>query len=77
MSHYKAHFAAFCLTFCMFTTQALAADTAKPELTVYTYDSFISEWGMGPLIKPAFEARCGLLVKLSRDGRCCFHVATT
>ncbi|MDX1467315.1 MAG: thiamine ABC transporter substrate-binding protein, partial [Halomonas sp.] len=28
-------------------------------LTVYTYDSFVSEWGPGPGIEAAFEARCG------------------
>ena len=34
---------------------ALAADR---ELTVYTYDSFVADWGPGPVIKEAFEARC-------------------
>lgn len=33
----------------------LAAD----KLTVYTYDSFASEWGPGPKIEQAFEAQCG------------------
>jgi len=28
------------------------------ELTVYTYDSFTSEWGPGPIIKTAFEKEC-------------------
>ncbi|WP_431025700.1 thiamine ABC transporter substrate binding subunit [Halomonas sp. H5] len=28
-------------------------------LTVYTYGSFVSEWGPGPGIEAAFEARCG------------------
>lgn len=32
---------------------------AKPVLTVYTYDSFSSDWGPGPAIKKAFEAGCG------------------
>lgn len=32
---------------------------AARTLTVYTYDSFTSEWGAGPLIKKAFEAQCG------------------
>ena len=36
--------------------QALA-DT--PVLTVYTYDSFVSDWGPGPAVKQAFEADCG------------------
>jgi thiamine transport system substrate-binding protein len=36
---------------------AQAADT--PVLTIYTYDSFASEWGPGPAIEKAFEAECG------------------
>ena len=31
---------------------------AKETLTIYTYDSFISEWGPGAKIKAAFEATC-------------------
>lgn len=41
---------------------SLAAGTAtagERSLTVYTYDSFVSEWGPGPAIEEAFEARCG------------------
>mgnify|MGYP005985090905 CR=1 FL=1 len=30
---------------------------AKPQLTVYTYDSFAAEWGPGPAVKKAFEAQ--------------------
>jgi thiamine transport system substrate-binding protein len=30
----------------------------RPVLTVYTYDSFIAEWGPGPRIKGAFEEVC-------------------
>lgn len=30
----------------------------RPVLTVYTYDSFITEWGPGPLVETAFEAIC-------------------
>ncbi len=44
--------AAAFVTFC---TGALAQ---TPTLTVYTYDSFVSEWGPGPLVKEAFEATC-------------------
>ncbi|MCF6273270.1 MAG: thiamine ABC transporter substrate binding subunit [Rhodobacteraceae bacterium] len=29
-----------------------------PELNVYTYDSFVTDWGPGPKIKAAFEAEC-------------------
>ncbi len=35
------------------------AAAAERTLTVYTYDSFVSEWGPGPAIEAAFEARCG------------------
>ena len=31
---------------------------AKPTLTIYTYDSFVSEWGPGAKIKSAFEGQC-------------------
>ena len=37
-------------------SSAVAQD--KPVLTVYTYDSFVSEWGPGPQIEAAFEATC-------------------
>jgi len=49
------------------TFVALAAMTAssavshaadKPVLTIYTYESFTSEWGPGPAVEEAFEARC-------------------
>ena len=30
----------------------------KPVLTIYTYESFTSEWGPGPQIETAFEAQC-------------------
>ena len=39
------------------TGVARAAD--ERTLTVYTYESFVAEWGPGPAIKSAFEARCG------------------
>lgn len=30
----------------------------KQTLTVYTYDSFSSEWGPGPMLKDQFETQC-------------------
>jgi len=30
-----------------------------PTLTVYTYDSFVSDWGPGPSVESAFEETCG------------------
>ena len=35
---------------------AVAQD--KPTLTIYTYDSFVTEWGPGPQVEAAFEATC-------------------
>ena len=37
-------------------TQSVAMD--KPVLTVMTYDSFVSDWGPGPVIEVAFEETC-------------------
>ncbi|MGI9390407.1 MAG: thiamine ABC transporter substrate binding subunit [Boseongicola sp.] len=37
-------------------TPAVAQD--QPVLTVYTYDSFVSDWGPGPAIEAAFEETC-------------------
>ena len=34
------------------------AQSATRTLTVYTYESFVAEWGPGPAIEKAFEARC-------------------
>ena len=46
---------------------ALMAPMATAEtqvLTVYTYDSFVSDWGPGPAISEAFEAECGCELNL-------------
>lgn len=40
---------------------SLAAE-AKEALTIYTYDSFISEWGPGAKIKANFEKSCDCVV---------------
>ena len=37
---------------------ALATSAAAESLTVYTYESFVSEWGPGPQLEKAFEAQC-------------------
>lgn len=39
---------------------ALAQD--KPELNIYTYDSFAAEWGPGPGLKQGFEEICDCTV---------------
>ena len=42
-----------------FVSPALSADKT---LTVYTYESFVSEWGPGPKVKEAFEQTCDCTV---------------
>ena len=42
----------------VFLMAAFPALANKPVLTIYTYDSFISEWGPGPAIEKNFEAIC-------------------
>lgn len=51
-----AAFATALLSAALSTTPVFAA---TPILNVYTYDSFVSEWGPGPQLKSAFEAQCG------------------
>jgi thiamine transport system substrate-binding protein len=41
-----------------------AVHAATPTLTVYTYDSFTSDWGPGPQVKKAFEAECDCTLEL-------------
>ncbi|NVK40166.1 MAG: thiamine ABC transporter substrate binding subunit [Oceanospirillaceae bacterium] len=53
----------FCSTLALSTLaltsapSGVLADTA--DLRVYTYDSFVSEWGPGPQLEQAFEQQCG------------------
>ena len=47
---------------------ASAAFAETPELTVYTYDSFVSDWGPGPAVEKAFEEVCGCDLKLVGAG---------
>ena len=42
----------------VFACLAVATPARAETLTVYTYDSFVGEWGPGPAIEAAFEARC-------------------
>jgi thiamine transport system substrate-binding protein len=40
-----------------------AAAQAKQTLTIYTYESFISEWGPGAKVKEAFEKQCDCILE--------------
>ena len=42
---------------------AIVPAHAAPVLTVYTYESFTADWGPGPAVKKAFEAKCGCEVR--------------
>lgn len=73
MKHLKLLFAST-----MLATLSTAAMAEKPVLTVYAPDYFSSEWGPGPGIEKAFEARCDcdlqyktgdLLPRLLLEGR--------
>ena len=44
----------------LFLTHSVKAE----KLTVYTYDSFVSEWGPGPLIEKAFEEKYSVDLEL-------------
>ncbi|TNF58186.1 MAG: thiamine ABC transporter substrate binding subunit [Rhodobacteraceae bacterium] len=46
------------LAFAAGVLTATAAWAEKPVLTIYTYDSFVADWGPGPQIEAAFEATC-------------------
>ncbi len=60
MTHFKTYALGAAILFGGFSaTAALAADKA---LTIYTYESFTSEWGPGPKVKAAFEKTCGCTV---------------
>jgi len=52
--------AGLCLSMALsMASAAFAQDVGKPVLTVYTYESFVPDWGPGPKVKAAFEAECG------------------
>ena len=51
------------LTFGAAILAASAAHAETPELTIYTYDSFVSDWGPGPGIERAFEEVCNCDLK--------------
>jgi thiamine transport system substrate-binding protein len=40
----------------------------RPELVIYTYESFVAEWGPGPAVAANFEAGCGCDVRFVGAG---------
>lgn len=47
----------YCL-YILFLTTLLQAESNKPTLVVYAYDSFTASWGPAPKVKEAFEKKC-------------------
>jgi thiamine transport system substrate-binding protein len=56
------------LTFALAGLAALPAAAAERTLTVYAYDSFVSDWGPGPAVQEAFEAVCDCRLALVGAG---------
>ncbi len=50
----------------LFPAFGWAAD--KPELVIYTYESFLSEWGPGPAVAAKFEETCDCEVRFVGAG---------
>jgi len=48
----------------IFSILFLSHSVKAGKLTVYTYDSFVSEWGPGPLIEKAFEEKYSVDLEL-------------
>lgn len=44
------------------------AETTQRSITVYAYDSFVSEWGPGPMVVGQFEELTGIEVQLVSAG---------
>ncbi len=56
-----------CLPFLVFAGGAREKKDI-PDLVIYTYDSFVSEWGPGPQVLARFEEATGLKVRLESAG---------
>ncbi len=55
-------FFAAALAASVFSLPVFAQD-GRDTLTVYTYESFTADWGPGPQVEKAFEAKCGCDLK--------------
>ena len=52
------------LLFIYFTIIFAATTVNAKKLTIYTYDSFVSEWGPGPIIEKKFEEKYNIDLEL-------------
>lgn len=56
------------LSLALLTLAVPALAQERPTLTVYTYDSFVSEYGPGPVIEERFEVECDCELELIAAG---------
>jgi thiamine transport system substrate-binding protein len=70
MGGYVMRFSALLLAAASFTVAGgiVSAAAEPPKLVVYTYSSFVSDWGPGPKITPAFERQCGCTIEWVGSG---------
>ncbi|GAB5510579.1 MAG: thiamine ABC transporter substrate binding subunit [Hyphomicrobiales bacterium] len=47
---------------------AQAQDSQDRVLTIYTYDSFVADWGLGPVWQAQFEAQCDCTIEWVAPG---------
>lgn len=52
----------------MLLTMTTAVSAFSQDLVVYTYDSFNTEWGPGPVVFKAFEEHCSCTVQVIAPG---------
>jgi thiamine transport system substrate-binding protein len=57
-----------CLLVFFSCVKAKNGGTDGDGLVIYAYDSFVSEWGPGPVVMPKFEAATGIKAKLISKG---------
>jgi len=70
MSHQRPQlfFLASLIALAMSLSITACTKSEAPELVVYTYDSFVSEWGAGPKLAPLFEAATGIKLRFVSKG---------
>lgn len=52
----------------LLTLTTTSTPDPRPEIVIFTYDSMIARGGLGEIIFPLFEAKCGCRVKVNASG---------
>ena len=61
-------FLAFALVSLLAFQGCVQQNPERADLVVYTYDSMVSEYGLGPKVVPKFEEKCNCTVQLVSKG---------